>query len=98
MARGKGHLTDLPLRHRIKAGQPLAKADGEGLTSRSRPPAWPAGSCATGTAAGAAAGRTIDWGRHPDIDLAEVRGIANLKAAEVLAASDEWEGRRFGQQ
>jgi hypothetical protein len=32
MARDKGHLTALQLRHWIKAGQPLAKADGDGLT------------------------------------------------------------------
>lgn len=32
MARDKGQLTDLQLRHWIKAGKPLAKADGDGLT------------------------------------------------------------------
>ena len=32
MARDKGHLTDLQLRHWIRAGTPLAKADGNGLT------------------------------------------------------------------
>jgi hypothetical protein len=32
MARDKGHLTDLQLRHWIKASKPLAKADGDGLT------------------------------------------------------------------
>ena len=32
MARDKGRLSDLQLRHWIKAGTPLAKADGNGLT------------------------------------------------------------------
>ena len=32
MARDKGLLSDLQLRHWIKAGKPLAKADGDGLT------------------------------------------------------------------
>jgi hypothetical protein len=32
MARDKGLLSDLQLRHWIKAGAPLAKADGNGLT------------------------------------------------------------------
>jgi hypothetical protein len=36
MARDKGHLTDLQLRHWIKAGQPLAKADGDGWLARQR--------------------------------------------------------------
>jgi hypothetical protein len=80
MARDKGHLTDLQLRHWIKAGQPLAKADGDGLTF-------------TLSAAGVAGWilryrhggrrRELTIGRYPDIGLAEARGIATLKRAEV---------------
>ena len=80
MARDKGHLTDLQLRHWVKDGKPLAKADGDGLIF-------------TLSAAGVASwilrnrhgGRrrepTID--RYPDIALAEARGIATLERAEV---------------
>jgi Arm DNA-binding domain len=80
MARDKGHLTDLQLRHWIKAGKPLAKADGDGLTF-------------TLSAAGVAGWilryrhggrrRELTIGRYPDIGLAEARGIATLKRAEV---------------
>ena len=52
MARDKGFLSDLQIRHWIRAGTPLAKADGNGLTFTFRPPAWPAGSFATGTVDG----------------------------------------------
>ncbi|TXH49000.1 MAG: site-specific integrase [Burkholderiaceae bacterium] len=80
MTRDKGHLTDLQLRHWIKAGKPLAKADGDGLTF-------------TLSAAGVAGWilryrhggrrRELTIGRYPDIGLAEARGIATLKRAEV---------------
>jgi hypothetical protein len=80
MARDKGHLTDLQLRHWIKAGQPLAKADGDGLTF-------------TLSAAGVAGWilryrhggrrRELTIGRYPDIGLAEARGIATRKRVEV---------------
>lgn len=80
MARDKGDLTDLQLRHWIKAGQPLAKADGDGLTF-------------TLSAVGVAGWilryrhggrrRELTICRYPDIGLAEARGIATLKRAEV---------------
>ena len=52
MARDKGLLSDLQIRHWIRAGTPLAKADGNGLTLHFRPLAWPAGFFAIGTVGG----------------------------------------------
>ncbi|MFH1812596.1 MAG: Arm DNA-binding domain-containing protein [Pseudomonadota bacterium] len=83
MARDKGLLTDLQIRHWIKAGTPLAKADGNGLTF-------------TLSAAGATCWvlryryryggrrRELSIGRYPDISLADARGIATIKRAEVM--------------
>ena len=77
----RGRLTDLQIRHWIKAGAPLAKADGGGLTFT--------------LSAGGAAGwvlryshggrrRELTIGRYPDIGLADARGIATIKRAEIL--------------
>ena len=68
------------MRHWVKAGVPLAKADGGGLTFT--------------LSAGGSAGwilrysfggrrRELTIGRFPDISLADARGIATLKRAEV---------------
>jgi hypothetical protein len=80
MARDKGHLTDLQLRHWIKAGKPLAKADGDGLTftlSAADMAGWILRYRHGGRR------RELTIGRYPDIGLAEARGIATLKRAEV---------------
>lgn len=80
MAGERGKLTDLQIRHWVKAGVPLAKADGGGLTFT--------------LSAGGSAGwilrysfggrrRELTIGRYPDIGLAEARGIATLKRADV---------------
>ena len=81
MARDKGPLTDLQIRHWIKAGAPLAKTDGNGLTF-------------TLSAAGATGWilryrhggrrRELSIGRYPDISLADARGIATIKRAEIM--------------
>ncbi|MFZ1245711.1 MAG: integrase family protein, partial [Azonexus sp.] len=81
MARDKGLLSDLQIRHWIKAGTPLAKTDGNGLTF-------------TLSAAGAAGWilryshggrrRELSIGRYPDISLADARGIATIKRAEIM--------------
>lgn len=75
-----GNLTDVQLRNWIKAGVPLAKADGNGLTFTLSP---------KGTAAwvlryryGGKA-RELSLGRYPDISLAEARKQATAKRAEV---------------
>lgn len=81
MAGERGKLTDLQIRHWTKAGEPLAKADGGGLTFT--------------LSAGGAAGwilryshggrrRELTIGRYPDISLADARGIATIKRAEIM--------------
>ncbi len=81
MARDKGLLSDLQIRHWIKAAAPLAKADGNGLTF-------------TLSAAGVAGWilryrhggrrRELTIGRYPDIGLADARGLAMIKRAEIM--------------
>ena len=81
MARDKGLLSDLQIRHWIKAATPLAKADGNGLTF-------------TLSAAGVAGWilryrhggrrRELTIGRYPDIGLADARGLAMIKRAEIM--------------
>ena len=81
MARDKGFLSDLQIRHWIRAGMPLAKADGNGLTF-------------TLSTAGVAGwilryrhgGRRqeLTSGRYPDISLADARGLATIKRAEIM--------------
>lgn len=85
MARDRGLLTDLQIRHWIKAGTPLAKADGNGLTF-------------TLSATGAAGWilryrhggrrRELSIGRYPEISLADARGIATIKRAEIMQGRD----------
>jgi len=75
MARERGLLKDLQILHWIKAGTPLAKAEGNGLTF-------------TLSAAGAAGWilryrhggrrRELSIGRYPDISLADARGTATI--------------------
>ena len=81
MARDKGLLSDLQLRHWIKAGTPLAKADGNGLTF----------TLSTAGVAGwilryrhGGRRRELTIGRYPDISLADARGIATIKRADIM--------------
>ena len=76
MAGERGKLTDLQIRHWVKAGVPLAKADGSGLTF-TLSAAWILRYSFGGRR------RELTIGRYPDIGLAEARGIATLKRAEV---------------
>ena len=81
MARDKGLLSDLQIRHWIRAGTALAKADGNGLTF-------------TLSSAGVAGWilryrhggrrRELTIGRYPDISLADARGLATIKRAEIM--------------
>ena len=81
MARDKGLLTDLQIRHWIREEAPLAKADGNGLTF-------------TLSAAGAAGWILrcghgdhrckLSIGLYPDISLENARGIAAIKRAEIM--------------
>ena len=81
MARDRGLLSDLQVRHWIKAGTPRAKADGNGLTF-------------TLSAAGLAGWilryshgsrrRERTLGRYPEISLADARGLATIQRAETM--------------
>jgi hypothetical protein len=78
MAGERGKLTDLQIRHWVRGGEPLAKADGGGLTFT--------------LSAGGAAGwilryshggrrRELTIGRYPDVSLADARGIAIINCS-----------------
>lgn len=80
-----GKLTDVQLRNWIKAGKPVAIADGEGLTftlSAKGTAAW--------TLRYRIAGKRneITLGRYPDIPLTKAREIASAKRAEVQQGID----------
>lgn len=91
MAREKGFLSDLQLRHWIEAGTPMANADGNGLTF-------------TLSTAGVAGWilryrhggwrRELTIGRYPDISLADARGIATIKHAEIMQGRNPAAGRQ----
>lgn len=85
MARDRGLLTDLQIRHWIKAGAPLAKADGNGLTFTL------SATGATGWILRYRHGgrrRELSIGRYPEISLADARGIATIKRAEIMQGGD----------
>ena len=93
MARDKGLLSDLQIRHWIRAGTPLAKADGNGLIF-TLPTAGVAGWILRYQHGGRRQELTI--GRYPDISLADARGLATIKRAEIMqgrnpaATSSAW--------
>lgn len=80
-----GKLSDVQLRNRIKAGKPVAVADGEGLTFTLS---------AKGTAAWTLRYRTagkrkeLTLGRYPDISLTRAREIAAAKRVDVQQGID----------
>lgn len=80
-----GKLSDVQLRNWIKAGKPVAVADGEGLTFTLS---------AKGTAAWTLRYRTagkrkeLTLGRYPDISLTKAREIAATRRAEVQQGID----------
>lgn len=81
MARDKGLLSDLQIRHWIRAGTPLAKADGNSLTF-TRSTAGVAGWILRYRHGGRRRELTIS--RYPDIGLADARGLATIKRAEIM--------------
>ena len=90
MARDKGVLSDLQIRHWIRVGTPLAKAGGNGLTfalSTAGVAGWML-RCQHGGRR-----RELMIGRHSDISLADARGLATIKRAEIMqgrnAAADK---------
>ncbi len=81
MARDKGLLSDLQIRHWIRAGTPLAKADGNGLTftlSTAGVAGWTLRYRHGGRR------RELTIGRYPDLSLADARGLATIKRAEIM--------------
>ncbi len=80
-----GKLADVQLRNWIKAGKPVAVADGEGLTFT-----LSAKGTATWTLRYRIAGKRkeLTIGRYPDISLAKAREIAAAKRVEVQQGVD----------
>ncbi len=80
-----GNLTDVELRNWIKAGQPVAKADGGGLTFTLS---------AKGTSAWilryrhAGRPRELTLGRYPDMSLAKAREVAAEKRVQIRQGID----------
>lgn len=80
-----GKLTDVQLRNWIKAGQPVAKSDGDGLTftlSAKGTAAWVLRYAIGGKP------KELTLGRYPDIPLTKAREIASAKRAEVQQGID----------
>jgi len=78
-------LTDIELRNWIKAGQPVAKADGDGLTftlSAAGTAAWTLRYRFAGKA------KELTLGRYPDLSLTEARKLAAGKRVEVSQGVD----------
>jgi integrase len=80
-----GKLTDVQIRNWIKAGEPVAKADGDGLTFTLS---------AKGTAAWVlryrfgGKGRELTLGRYPDITLAKARKLAAEARVQIQQGRD----------
>lgn len=81
MAGDRGRLTDLQILHWVRAGAPMAKADGGGLTFT-----LSAGGATDWILRDSHGGRRreLTIGRYPDISLADARGIATIKRAENM--------------
>lgn len=80
-----GKLTDVQLRNWIKAGKPVAIADGEGLTftlSAKGTAAWTLRYRIAGKA------KELTLGRYPDITLTRAREIAGTRRAEIQQGID----------
>ncbi len=81
MARDESLLSDLQIRHWIRAGTALAKADGNRLTF----------TLSTAAVAGwilryrhGGRRRELTVGRYTEISLADARGLATIKRAEIM--------------
>lgn len=80
-----GKLTDVQLRHWIKAGAPVAKSDGDGLTftlSAKGTAAWVLRYCFGGKQ------KEITLGRYPDITLTKARELALAQRFDVQRGKD----------
>lgn len=88
-------LTDIQLRAWIKAGDPLARADGSGLTftlSAAGTAAWILRYRFDGTP------RELTLGRYPDLSLAEARKLARLHRARIQQGEDVARAKRRDKQ
>lgn len=82
-----GNLSDIQLRSWIKAGEPLSKADGDGLTftlSKSGTAAW----VLRYRVAGAKSQKEMTIGRYPDISLGDARKLAATARGQVQQGVD----------
>ena len=80
-----GKLTDVQIRNWIKAGNPIAKADGDGLTftlSAKGTAAWVLRYRFGGKA------RELTIGRYPDISLAKARELASEERVSIQRGQD----------
>lgn len=80
-----GKLTDVELRHLLRAGKPVAKSDGDGLTftlSSKGTAAW----TLRYRLAGKQKEKTL--GRYPDISLGRARELAAADRAQIQAGTD----------
>lgn len=80
-----GRLSDLKLKHWVKAGQPLAKSDGNGLTFTVS-----ASGCAVWALRYRHGGRRheLTLGRYPDIGLSDARAMATIKRADIMKGAN----------
>jgi len=82
-----GKLTDIQIRNWTKAGKPVSKTDGDGLTftlSAKGTTAW----VLRYRTAGAKSQKEMTLGRYPDISLAEVRKLAASARVQVQQGID----------
>ncbi|WP_194266218.1 site-specific integrase [Dechloromonas sp. H13] len=86
-----GKLTDVELRNWIKAGAPIAKTDGDGLTftlSAKGTAAWTLRYRFAGKA------KELTLGRYPDLTLTKARELAAEKRVEVAKGIDVAEAKQ----
>ena len=90
-----GRLTDVQIQNWIRAGKPVAKADGDGLTftlSAKGTAAWTLRYYLAGKR------KELTLGRYPDMSLAKVREIASAKRVEVQQGVDVAAEKRHADQ
>src|ERR1700676_5126203 len=82
-----GRLSDVQIRNWVRAGKPVAKSDGGGLTftlSANGTASW----VLRYRAAGAKSQKEMTLGRHKDVSLAEARNLAAAARGKVQQGTD----------
>lgn len=92
-----GRLTDVQVRNWVKAGEPVAKSDGDGLTFTLSPRGTAAWVLRYRTA-GAKHQKEMTIGRYPDISLADARKLAGQARAKVQQGIDVARDKRHEKQ